>query len=228
MKKIIVAITFSGLFLGACSSTVRNYQPQSINTISNVKINQVQSSLIGEAIIDQGSQSALSDAIKLDKSVKLKFGGYILSEGYYAKVGEDESREFYAPFNGSLSGQVSSYSKLVNAKNLDSIIIDKKTQKLSTITANVKSYSWENVPFSREKITINGTNAPSQKLFYNGMNKNTLSFTYITSTGNAKASTEKVVLNLNESRTLNIHGAVIEVLNADNQRIQYKVLNNFN
>lgn len=226
MKKLLALGLLVGL--AGCATTAYNYQPQATNT-SNPPLNEITTAYIGDYLIQQG-RTIKADGIKLDQDVKLPKSKYTLTTGTYIKVGENSNQEFYSIHKGSDSGKVISDSVLLNAKDFQSLVINKQTNKAATISANVKSFDWDDIQFSKAKIEIRDTNSFQQTLIYNGKVGNKINIGYREFSGDLArpAFSNDVEYDLNESKIIGYKGARLEVLSADNQSIKYKVLQNFN
>lgn len=227
MKKVL-GVGFLALALTACATPSYNYKPQITNT-SVPPLNQVATAYVGESLLEQG-KSIQADGIKLNQDVVLPKSKYKLTAGTYIKTGEDNTQEFYSIHKGQSSGKVVSESILLSANEFQSLIISKDNQKAATISANVKSYGWDDIDFTRTKITIADTNSFQQTLIYNGKVGNKINIGYREFSGDLArpAFTNSVEYDLNESKVIGYKGARLEVVSADNQSIKYKVLQNFN
>jgi hypothetical protein len=166
------------------------------------------------------------DAIYLQEGGKISWG-YELTKGYYLKTGEDEESEFYRPSGGSETGHV---IKAALADNWQSIQAYKNENKLCVVTVfNVHTCRSE-VSFERRKRPALGSDAFQQTLIYNGRVGNKINIGYREFSNNLArpAFNNNVEYDLNQSMTIGYKGARIEVIEATNEYIKYKVLSNFN
>lgn len=216
------------LALSGCATTAYNYKPE-VAESSNPPLNQVATAYVGESLIEQG-RVIQGDGIKLNSKQILDKAKMGLSAGTYMKIGENETQEFYMPHSGSDSGKVEKTSMFsFDPSALQSIVVDKETNKVSLISANVKTYG-DLIEFNRTKITVKDTNSFQQTLIYNGKVGNKINIGYREFSGDLArpAFTNNVEYDLNSSKTIGYKGARLEVIAADNQSIKYKVLQNFN
>ena len=228
MKKVL-GVSLLAVALVACATPSYNYKPQ-VTHISTPPLNQVAIAYIGGSLLEQG-KVIQADGIKLNDRQMLDKAKMALSAGTYIKIGENEKQEFYMPHSGSDSGKVEKVSMMsFDPSGLQSIVVEKNTNKVSLISANVKSYDGDLIDFTKTKITTKDTNSFQQTLIYNGKVGNKINIGYREFSGDLArpAFANSVEYDLNDSKIIGYKGARLEVISADNQSIKYKVLQNFN
>ena len=95
--------------------------------------------------------------------------------------------------------------------------------------AGGKIYAAENAPFRRVKATVMDRDSFQQTLIYSGKVGNRISLSYREFAGGIArgAFTNTAEYDLSESNTIGYQGAQIEVIEATNQLIRYRVVSNF-
>lgn len=86
------------------------------------------------------------------------------------------------------------------------------------------------MPFEHTTLNVSSENSFQQTLLYNGRVGDKINIGYRESSGNMArpAFNNEVEYDLSESKTIGYKGARIEVIEATNQSIKYRVLSNFN
>ena len=116
------------------------------------------------------------------------------------------------------------------ADNWTSISLDKTDSKLCIVTIfNVKSCT-DGGSFRRVKKPSLTEDSFQQTLLYSGKvgNKINIGYREFSSSIARPAFNNNVEYDLSESKTIGYKGAELEILNATNQNIKYKVIKNFN
>lgn len=222
MKLLI--IVFIALYLSACASPDYNYRPVTTN-ISEPPIQAINTAYVGDEMLKQGTLSE-HDVIYLPSTVSIGLS-YDLHPGYYLKQGEDKDTETYFPGSGNDGGVV---EKAVLADPWKAVMAYKNTQKLCIITAfNVASCE-KSVDFFRKKKPVISTDSFQQTLIYSGKVGNKINIGYREFSGNVARPGfhNDVEYDLSSSNIIGYKGAQIEIIEATNQYIKYKVIKNFN
>ncbi len=165
------------------------------------------------------------DAFLLESLAKTGFS-YTLHPGYYIKHGEDQSNEYYLP-GGDRPGRI---EKNPIADNWSSVALGKVDSKLCIVTIfNVKNCT-DGTNFRRVKKPTLTEDSFQQTLIYSGKvgNKINIGYREFSSSIARPAFNNNVEYDLSESKTIGYKGAELEILDATNQVIKYKVIKNFN
>lgn len=225
MKRNLLALPLLVLLYG-CVSVKYNYQPQRIN-ISEPPLNAVVTAYIGDSMLRQGEYIEY-DAIYLPRKAKIgTIESYTFTPGHYVKKGEDEKSEFYLPMGGPDSGQVIVGSL---ADPFQVIRIDKKSEKLCSVSTYNMEVCSSNVNYEKKKLSVINSDSFQQTLIYSGQVGNKINIGYREFSGNVArpAFNNEVEYDLSESKIIGYKGARIEVIEANNESIKYKVIKNFN
>jgi hypothetical protein len=217
-------VLFTSLFVIGCASPKYNYRPN-ITAISEPPINTTQVSYIGDVMLRQGSYKE-SDAIYLSDKEDIGWA-YTLFPGYYLKHGEDVDAEYYVPGGGDEAGRV---DKAGLADPWRSVMAKRGMQTLCVVTVFNATSCKDGVPFERRKKSMLSQDTFQQTLIYSGKVGKKINIGYREFSGNLArpAFNNNVEYDLSESSIIGYKGARLEVLEATNQYIKYRVMQNFN
>jgi hypothetical protein len=223
MRFVYPVILLGLLFSYGCAKPKYNYHPITME-ISEPFIDTINTAYVGDVLLKQGNYTE-HDTIYLEQDQKIY--PYTLFRGYYLKHGEDENTEFFRPGTGDDGGNV---IKSAFADPWKSIQAFKNEQKLCVITVFNAQVCRNNVNFSRRKKPILRDNSFQQSLIYSGRVGKRINIGYREFSGNLArpAFSNDVEYDLTESNIIGYKGARIEVLEATNEYIKYRVIRNFN
>lgn len=203
-----------------------NYIPE-VTEISEPALNTVTTVYVGDSLVRQGKFS-VHDAIYIRQDVKIgTVGSYTLTRGYYLKEGEDEKAEYYLPAGGPDSGRV---VKSAFADPFQVIRRDKNTGKLCGVSAFNMQTCTDEAAYEQKTYPVASADSFQQTLIYSGMvgNKINIGYREFSNDFARPAFNNEVEYDLSQSRTIAYKGCKIEVIEATNEFIKYKVLSNFN
>lgn len=224
MNKLIFSLAVATALTG-CATPKYNYVPQS-KQISEPPLNSVNTAYVGDTLLKQG-RFTLQDAVKVERPVQV--GAYTLQPGHYSKHGDDAESEYYSPATGS-SAQAGSIQSSFLADPPISVRVYKAGPKMCVL--NIMGVQvCDNVGgYQRVQIPVTAANSFQQTLIYSGMVGNKLNIGYreFSSDMARPAFNNDVEYDLSTSKVLGYKGARIEVLDANNEQIKYRVLSNFN
>ena len=223
-KKVIACGAL--LVLAGCVTTNTNYRPVAVE-ISDPPLGQVVTAEVGGTMLRQGKYVE-HDAIFLPGAVKTgSLGWYSFSRGYYLREGEDTKNEFYTPEPGAEGGKIDR-GALTDPYNTMMVVKGEQTIcGVSVFNARVceKDSSFQRL--KRPALTADGF---QQTLIYSGRVGNKINVAYREFSNNMArpAFNNDVEYDLSESATIGYKGAEIEVIEATNRYIKYRVVRNFN
>lgn len=219
MAMISVALALAG-----CASPKFNYAAK-VTAISEPPLNTTQTSSVGDVLLRQGKYKE-HDALYLPTKGDVSWA-YSLLAGYYLKHGEDESAEYYLPSKGDDAGGV---DKAALADPWKSVMAKKDGKTLCVVTVFNATSCDDKVNFERTKKPVLTIDSFQQTLIYSGKVGNKINIGYRESSGNLArpAFSNNVEYDLSESSTIGYKGAQLEILEATNQYIKYRVIRNFN
>ena len=222
----LLLATLALAVLSGCVSPQINYRPTT-RDISFPPLDTVVVAEIGDELVKQGTFSE-QDAFYLASPVKISWA-YVIEPGNYVKKGDDGSREYFVPsYNGADSGSI---TKAALADPWQFVSYKKNNDQIGIVTVfNVNITNNANGNVSLKKLPSLAENSFQQTLIYSGCTEGMLTLGYREfSNDNARpAFNNDVEYDLNSSKIIGYKGARIEVIEADNQNITYKVLSNFN
>jgi hypothetical protein len=222
--KLGIAALLLAVILPGCAKPKYNYSALETN-ISHPPAGPVNTSYIGDTILSKGKYKE-HDAIYVKQKIDVMWA-YTLLPGYYLKQGEDEIGEFYYP-GGDEPGHV---DKAMIADPWTSIMARKDPPAICVITMfNVATCNTEHQNyFERRKKTFSNPDSFQQTLIYSGKIGDKINIGYREFSGNMArpAFNNNVEYDLSESMMIGYKGAKIEVIEANNQLIKYKVIENF-
>jgi len=223
--RLIISVAAISCIVG-CTSVKNNYMPEYVN-ISEPSLGSVNVKGIGDELLKQGKYRE-HDAIKVLYPTKIGWWQTV-HPGYFLKMGEDIDNIFYRIGGaGEQSGYVQKsgiaapFNNLMvkNKKLLCGIISDGTTVCDGNTSG---SFEFTKVPIISEDVV-------QRTLFYNGRVGNKVNIGYREFSGNIARSafSNSVEYDLSESNRIGYKGALIEVMDATNQNIKYRVISNFN
>lgn len=223
MKKVVLVLIASALLAG-CASPKYNYAPRAI-AISEPSIGSVTISRVGDTMLRQGKYRE-HDALYL-RAIREVNWAYTLHPGYYLKDGEDEAAEYYSPAKTEDGGTI---EKAMFADPWKSVMAKKSLPELCIITVFNVSVCNVVPDIERTKRPVLAQDAFQQTLIYNGRVGSRVNIGYREfSNNNARpAFNNNVEYDLAESTRIGYKGADIEIIEATNQHIKFRMLHNFN
>ena len=225
-QKLLILTAYI-LTLGGCASPTFNYAPP-ITQISFPKIGAESSVNVGDTLVSQGSFSE-HDAIQVHESIGLGLlNAYTITKGIFLKIGEQNDIEYYSINNNFDGGGVLEKSALADpTKAVQAYKNENRICGISVFNGYVCSSSGR---YTRIKHPVASPNAFQQSIIYSGKVGNRIKFGYREFSGNTArpAFNNDVDYDLGESKIVGYKGARIEVIDATNESIRYKLLSNFN
>ncbi|RKV86050.1 MAG: hypothetical protein D8H97_01920 [Neisseria sp.] len=219
-------LTVCLFLLTACAAPKYNYTGSAEN-LSWPSVGETNTVGIGENMLNQG-YSLQMDALSFDSLQKIGGAAYKIPPGDYVKTGEDNNAEYYLVNNtnggrvivGILADPVISVMKSKNNKDNEICLIT---------VLNLKNCS-KNIPTTIKKVNSVNANGFQQNLLYSGKVGNRIKLSYREFQNNMarQAFSNDVEYDLSESDQVGYKGALLEIINATNQSITYKVIRNFN
>lgn len=218
-----ILVVLAAWILSGCITPSYNYRAESVN-LSEPPLNSVNTAFVGDVLLRQGKYRE-HEAIYLPNKVDISWS-YDLQRGLYLKQGEDHKVETYLP-GGSEPGRI---EKSGLADSWKALVADKRKPTLCVVTALNTAVCKDDVTFERRTTPILSDDTFQQTLIYSGRVGNKINIGYREFSNNLArpAFNNDVEYDMNESRIIGYKGARIEVLSATNEKIEYRVLQNFN
>lgn len=214
------------LGLGACATPSFEYVPL-VQEISRPPLDSVNTVGVGEQMLVQG-RFVEREALQLDRELRVgAIGTYTFTPGHYVRVGGTDAVAFYNQSPAQGSGTV---QQGLLADPFQVIEFTTATQQLCAVTIfNLKTCT--SAPEART-ITVSslGDNSFQQTLIYSGRvgEKVNVGYREFSSNMARPAFNNDVEYDLSESRVIGYRGAELEIIEATNRSITYRVIRNFN
>lgn len=220
---VLVVLLLPLVLLFGCVTPKYNYYPERTK-ISEPPLNAVVNAYVGDTMLRQGEYSE-HDAIYLRYNVKT--GSYTFTPGYYLKKGEDAKSEFYLSAGGPDSGQV---ILSLLADPFQVIRLDKKSGKFCGVSVFNLEECTRKADYEKKKYPVASFDSFQKTLIYSGKvgDKINVGYREFLRDLARPAFSNEVEYDLSESRIIGYKGARIEVIEATNEYIKYKVIQNFN
>lgn len=222
-RLIVLSLTLSVLGVGYAG--VQYNDNPIIETTSEPPENQINIANVGDILLHTWARPVV-EAIEFPKEVKFGLSGSKLTKGHYVKFGEDEGSEYFRP------SQLEGSGKLIKGPLVvwpfESLQVLKGKSKICAITSGGESCR-KNIQYQRVKVIADPYLSVHMQLKYLGRSGNNITILYrvfldYPAKGEKKETIEH---NLESSNIFKKKYAILEVLDATDQSIEYKVLNNF-
>jgi len=225
MRFLFLAFVIS--LVTGCASVKVNYVPETIS-ISEPPLGSVNEKRVGDELLKQGKYRE-HDALRVLVPVKAHWA-YTIHPGYFLKLGEDQENMFFRV--GGAGDQSGFIQKAAIADAYQSIMVKKATNTICVVTvfSAAACGSDERTGFEFVKRPLVSEDSVQRTLIYSGRVGNKINIGYREFSGNyaRPAFNNSVEYDLAESNKIGYKGALLEVIEATNQSIKYKVISNFN
>jgi len=225
MKQNLLALPLL-VALSGCVTVKDNYHPKRTE-VSEPPLNTVVTAYVGGNMLRQGEYSE-PDALYLRNKIEIgTIENYIFAPGYYLKKGEDAGSEFYVPSGGPESGRV-----IVGplADPFQAIRVDKKSGKFCSVSTYNMEACTNEANYEKKTCRVAGSDSFQKTLIYSGKAGDKINIGYREFSHDLArpALNNEVEYDLSESNIIGYKGARIEIIEATNESIKYKVIQNFN
>ncbi|MGO3338207.1 hypothetical protein [Psychrobacter sp.] len=214
----------SALAIVGCATPLTNYTPQ-MQQISEPPVNSVNEADVGERLLLQGRVTEY-EALYVPVTQKTSFQ-HTIQQGYYPKRGESDEYIQYTFSNEPGSG------KVVDGPLSDptqGLTLRKSDNAICIFTVyNMNTDCKTGLQFEKKNWVTSSANNFQRTLLYNGKIGSKVNIGYREFEGNLirPAFSNAVEYDLNDSNQIGYKGALLEIIDANNQKIKYKVLENF-
>lgn len=221
--RIIAAIALAGALVG-CAAPKFNYLPES-KAFSEPDIGSVVMANVGDKMLSQGV-SVRQDVIEARDTFPVG-SGHLVGNGIYVKTGDDEDAEYFSPKFGDGGGKLSRTSAVFDPP---SSLMLKRDGALCVITVSSQYVCGNGGAIERKKVDSVTERTFQQTLIYSGKigNKINIGYREFASDIARMAFNNNVEYDLSESKTIGYKGAEIDIIEATNRVIKYRVIRNFN
>lgn len=221
----LVPLLFVSLLISACSSPTYNYVPEMKN-FSIPAVGDIATAGIGDYLLDEGLAKT-SKALKLNST--FDSGRHAAMPGTYLLIGTNKEYEYYQ--QPMTSAPLIHMNLLLNKSPVTNATLRKTMGQNELCTLVPGDIDQCDTFTNYEYVTINQIDGSGYRrtLFYNGKTKDILAIGYREFSDDKirAAFSNEVEYDLGESNLIGYKGARIEVINATNTEITYKVLQGF-
>ena len=221
--RFIAIATLAALLVG-CAAPKFNYSPET-QAFSEPAIGSVAVANVGDKMLSQGV-SVRQDVIETRDTFSIG-SGHIVGNGIYVKTGDDEAAEYFSPKFGDGGGKLSRTSAFFD---LPLSLMLKRDGTLCVVTISAQYVCGKGGAIERKKVDFVTDRTFQQTLIYSGKigNKINVGYREFTSDVARMAFNNNVEYDLSESKTIGYKGAEIEIIEATNRLIKYRLIRNFN
>ena len=221
----LLCISLCAIFLSACSTPAPNYSP-SRQEISEPALSSVNTVSVGDVLVRQGVYLE-HDAIQV--TTPISAGPFTIHPGKFLKAGDAPGIELFLP-GGSGPGRV---TKSALADDWSYVIIkDEKPPRICVLTSYNSAITTcsSTGGYTRTKVEDQVSSAFQQTLIYNGKVGNKLNIGYreFSNSLARPAFNNNVEYDLSEGSLIRYKGAELQIIEATNQFVRFKLIKNFN
>ncbi len=225
----ILLIICSGLLLTACVSTEAILPTTQI--IDSPTLNTVSTAEIGETIVEKGRLRTYEGLLLANE---LQWGDGIILKKFTVNPGRLRARQRDGKFVYYYSENMTAYDALLGTSPYTGGGLCRSIDGTGPVRgfhmAGRCSMNWNNTP-DVSPVQIYDLDSPGfrQELIYNGRSGDNLKFLYREFSGDMLRPpfSQEVQYDLNDSSTIGFRGVRIEILEATNTQIRYRVLSSF-
>lgn len=211
--------------LAACVAPTYNYAPKAV-AISHPAVGAVATASVGDEMVSQGVLYE-REALLLHKDADIGlFSAYTLHPGYYLKQGENRKSDFYQPSPTPDGGRV---EKAALADPYKSVQAYKADNRICVVTV-FNASACTKASFDRVTKAMATDESFQQTLIYSGKIGQKIKIGYREFSANVArpAFSNDVDYDLSDSTTVGYKGARLEILEATNDHVTYRLISNFN
>lgn len=218
-----------GLLMSACVSTQAILPHTEI--IDRPTLNEISTAELGETVVEKGRLRTYSG---LSLSNELQWGDGFILKKFTISPGRLRARQKDAKFTYYFSDNMTSYDAILGTSPYPSGGLCRSNDGTGPvrgfISAGRCSMNWNHMPDVSE-VQIYDVDSPGfrQELIYNGRSGDNLKFLYREFSGDLMRPpfSQDVQYDLNESSTIGFRGARVEIIEASNTQLRYKVVSSF-
>lgn len=216
------------LIAGLCVCTTGLTRPASASERVTPTPNTESTAGFGEEILHQGEVYQRA-AICLSEELTFgKDGDYALTPGYYFRTGESDSWETFSPADGPDAGRVKKAAGAITLQG--SFLYSNDGKTIAVITNFYQAINAKAKGITRTTWPSLSTESIQRFIVYGGMNGTKIRLAYREILNNIVRPSRNIFVeyDLDDSKVILIKGARIEVIEASNESIRYRVIQSFN
>lgn len=203
--------------LSGCTSVQYNGSPSAMKNVDYPPLGKEVTAYVGDHMVEKGiiyEEQVLYVKQRVDGAL------YDIPRKSYRQVGFDEKKDFFS-VTGVIRGALSD--------PIEALAVGKEQGSQVCVITTLGGSSCYDADYERRGRVSETRNSFQQTLIYSGRVGSKINIGYREFSNNTArpAFNNEVEYDLSESKRLGYKGAIIEVLEADNSSIRYKVLRNF-
>lgn len=212
-----VTLFLATLLVAGCTTVQYNGSQTFVSEVDQPEIGKIVTAYVGDHLVQKGK---ISEENILVVSQKLGGALYTIPAKAYSQLGFDDEMDFYSAEGVVRRGLADPIEALALGK------ADGSQLCVVTTFGGKACYAGD---YARKKRLSERANSFQQTLIYSGRVGNKMNVGYREFSNNAArpAFNNDVEYDLTSSNTIGYKGALIEVIDADNSKITYKLLRNF-
>ncbi|MDQ2107634.1 MULTISPECIES: hypothetical protein [unclassified Vibrio] len=218
--KLKITSTILAVFATGCTSVQYNGSPDiNVRRVDYPAIGQEITAYIGDHLVSKGTMAEM-DVLKVTQIMESL--AYDIPPSTYAQIGYDQKQTFYSPIGVVKSILADPYKALSVANG--------NTTEVCVVTIfGAKSCIEGEGKFSITKQASSFQDSFQQTLIYSGKigNKVNISYREFSNNSARPAFNNEAEYDLSESNVIGYKGALLEVIDANNTSITYKLIRNF-
>jgi len=220
------ALLCVGMLAGCGNPVLRNYKPKAVE-ISSPPLGTTVTAQVGDSMLMQGSYSE-TDAIKVTQEIKgyIAWAFYSFTPGYYVKFADDDKGEYFIPEGGPEGGTMRHRAAATDSQSL---FIARNGKEACGINLHGDRACTADFEVERTTRRVYLAGSFQKALIYNGLIGNKINIAYRESSNDYAhpAFNNEIGYDLSESKNISYKGAELEILDATNKSITFKVIRNF-
>lgn len=222
-EKNILTLVTAALCVSSLGSTNQSRAAEIVTPTLNKEAN----AQVGGQILHQGTYYQHA-AILL--SEEIKFGDrhqYALTPGYYIRTGESLDSEMYSPANGTGAGRLKNVPGAITLQG--SFLYSNDGETIGVITNFYQAVNAKAKGITRTNRPVVSSESIQRMLVYGGNSgaKIRLAYREIWKNITRPSSDTFVEFDIADSKVVDFKGARIEVIEATDRKIRYRVLRGF-
>lgn len=223
MKQFMLLILIPLIVMG-CSSNYHRVDP-AVTPINTPQEGETATANIGDNILLQATYYTF-DAIELRQELSRNFGCHNATAGWYIKTSTDSDFDYYTPAPKTRNGGHFYIAGGLCLGWVDAIKRERDTGDLCLRNNSVRDLCDDDDDFNLTTLELLHLNSIQKSLIYNGMVGNKVLFAYreFSHQSNATHYSNNVEYDLNESNVIGYKGVKIEILEATNRYLRYRVI----
>jgi len=216
-KRAVIITLTTLILLSGCTSVQYNGAKTEMQKVNYPPIDKTVTAYVGDHMVEKG---VISQIEVLRVLQPIDGAMYNIPAKTFAQLGFDSSQDFYEASGVTKNPFADPFSALSVDHNQDSQIC------VVTVLGVESCYAGQ---FERQEVVSESSNSFQQTLIYSGRVGDKINIGYREFSSNLArpAFNNEVEYDLGEGSTIGYKGALIEVIEANNNSIKYKLLRNF-